>query len=206
LRQIKRWRSKGHNIRVAVNLSTAMFTRCRLFEWVMQHLRTAGVPPHALELEITESVLMHDSQQTTGELKRLREAGVHIAVDDFGTGYSSLSYLRQLPLDTLKIDRTFVTDLATKASDAAICGAIIAMAHNLGLAVVAEGIETGLQLAFLRDRGCDLAQGFLLAKPLSAEQCEPFLNNPALAVSAPIAAPQDLDTILMTGQYARQNK
>ncbi len=197
LAQVKRWRNAGRDLRVAVNLSTAMFTRCRLYDWVMAHLQAADVPPQALEIEITESVLMHGSEQTTGELARLKRSGVHIAVDDFGTGYSSLSYLRKLALNTLKIDRSFVNELVTNSGDAAICGAIIAMAHSLGLEVVAEGIETPLQLAFLRDRGCDMAQGYLLAKPVNASECERMFDKTLLPAGTAIATPQDLNAVLM---------
>jgi len=121
---------------------------------------------------------MNDVEETIATLMKLKDAGTSLAMDDFGTGYSSLSYLKRLPLDTLKIDRSFVMDLENNSDDAAICAAIIAMAHNLDLKVIAEGVETQEQLNYLSDQGCDEIQGFLISKPLPASELERrFLNK-----------------------------
>jgi EAL domain-containing protein (putative c-di-GMP-specific phosphodiesterase class I) len=141
----------------------------------MKALFEASIRPHLLQLELTESLLMRDVDDTIEVLRYLKEAGVTLAIDDFGTGYSSLSYLKRFPIDLLKIDRSFVKDLEESRDSAAICAAIIAMAHQLGLSVVAEGIETPGQLAFLRENGCEQGQGFLLGRPASAQDLEQSL-------------------------------
>ena len=135
------------------------------------------IQPSRVELEITENVLMNDIRAARASLAGLKESGFRLAVDDFGTGYSSLSYLKRLPLDTLKIDRSFIRDVGNDKESDAICAAIISMAHDLGLAVVAEGVETHSQLAFLRGRGCDQVQGFLLAKPIEATYFTELLRD-----------------------------
>jgi EAL domain-containing protein (putative c-di-GMP-specific phosphodiesterase class I) len=152
---------------------------------VARALRETGLGPEWLELEVTESMLMQgvDAQGvdlTLDTLFKLKDMGVRLAIDDFGTGYSSLAYLKRFPLDTLKIDRSFVKDLPRDAEDAAIAKAIIAMAHSLRLAVVAEGVETDQQLAFLRQHGCDLVQGFLFSRPVPAEEFAALLAGPQL--------------------------
>jgi EAL domain-containing protein (putative c-di-GMP-specific phosphodiesterase class I) len=123
-----------------------------------------------LEIEITESVLMTDIEETMVVLRAFKDAGLRIAIDDFGTGYSSLSYLKQFPVDYLKIDRSFVANIHTDGDDAAICAAIVAMAKKLNLMVIAEGVESEEQLFFLREQGCDQVQGFLFAKPMQADE------------------------------------
>ena len=151
---------------------------------------SAGIEPTLLELEITESVLLHDADNTLVALNTLKRAGIALSVDDFGTGYSSLSYLKRFPIDTLKIDRSFVKDLHTDKDDAAICAAILAMAQQLGLNVVAEGVETKEQLEFLRHHGCNQIQGFLCSKPLSANQFAVLLREIArTAANEPDANP-----------------
>ena len=129
----------------------------------------SGVDPALIELEITESSLMHNTDEAVVLLNALKKTGLRISIDDFGTGYSSLAYLKRFPVDTLKIDRTFVRDIAVDESDAAIARAIITMAHQLSLKVVAEGVETAEQLAFLVKNGCDEAQGFLFSRPVPAD-------------------------------------
>jgi EAL domain-containing protein (putative c-di-GMP-specific phosphodiesterase class I) len=135
----------------------------------------AGVAPRSLELEITESVVMDQSEASVERLQGLRALGVKLVLDDFGTGYSSLAYLRRLPLDTIKIDRTFVSGLGTDEPDLPIVQAVIALAHGLGVDVVAEGIETVEQLACLRDLACDRGQGYYFARPMPPESLRALL-------------------------------
>ncbi len=150
---------------------------------VARALRGSGLDPKWLELELTESMLMkeadaHGVDTMLDTLLKLKDMGVRLAIDDFGTGYSSLAYLKRFPLDTLKIDRSFVKDLPRVAEDSAIAKAIIHMAHSLKLAVVAEGVETDQQLAFLRQHGCDLVQGFLFSRPVPADEFAALLAGP----------------------------
>lgn len=146
-------------------------------ESVLGTLRTFGVRPQLLELEITESLLMRNVDDTTACIQRFRAAGVALSIDDFGTGYSSLGYLRQFPVDALKIDRSFVKDLHTNDDDAAICAAIIAMARELKLKVIAEGVENTEQLDFLRRHRCDQAQGYLIGRPVPAAELLKLLKG-----------------------------
>jgi EAL domain-containing protein (putative c-di-GMP-specific phosphodiesterase class I) len=153
---------------VAVNLSARQFRQHDLDERIRSIVESAGVDPSLLELEITESQLMHDPDHAIRVLERLGAAGLRIAVDDFGTGYSSLAYLTRFPLASLKIDRSFVADVLSDEADATIVRTIIEMAHTLGFTVVAEGVERDSQAAFLRKLGCEQAQGFLFARPMPA--------------------------------------
>lgn len=172
-RQARVWQDRfGRDIEMAVNLSSQQFLQSRVDEVVLQALFEASLKPRLLQLELTESILMQDMQQTVPLLKKLKDAGVGLAMDDFGTGYSSLSYLKRLPIDVVKIDRSFVADLEVDRDDAVICATIIAMAHTLGLQVVAEGVETLGQFEYLRQHGCDQVQGFLISKPLPAGELE----------------------------------
>ena len=134
----------------------------------MKALFEAGARPSLLQLELTESILMKDVDATIETLSYLKDTGITLAIDDFGTGYSSLSYLKRFPLDELKIDQSFVKDLEASNDDAAICAAIIAMAHQLSLTVIAEGVETEKQVEFLRSNECDQVQGYLFGKPVPA--------------------------------------
>ena len=140
--------------------------------------------PRLLELEITESLLMRNVANTTKCMKRLRAAGVALSIDDFGTGYSSLGYLRQFPVDALKIDRSFVKDLHVRDDDAALCAAIIAMARELKLKVIAEGVEDAEQLAFLRRHRCDQAQGYLISRPVPVAEIKSLLRKISSARAA----------------------
>ena len=133
-------------------------------------IEKAQIPFEAIEFEITEGLLIDDIDSTSILLDALHQRGIHISVDDFGTGYSSLSYLKSFPIDTLKIDQSFVRDVIADQNDAAIIETIIAMARNLGMRITAEGVETTEQLEFLRSRGCDEAQGYLFGKPMPADQ------------------------------------
>jgi diguanylate cyclase (GGDEF)-like protein/PAS domain S-box-containing protein len=166
--------SFGH---VSVNVSPQEFRKGNFPEYVESMLAETGLPPACLELEITESTLMDSAEITVATLLRLKALGVALAVDDFGTGYSSLAYLKRFPIDRLKIDRSFVLDLETDPSDAAISTAVIALAHSLGLGVVAEGVETQGQLDFLRRQGCDSVQGYFFSRPISADQIADFCGN-----------------------------
>jgi diguanylate cyclase (GGDEF)-like protein/PAS domain S-box-containing protein len=178
--ELKAWQDAGNRaLRMAVNLSGRQFRQRDLVEVVQRAMNAAGIDPQTLELEITESVLMQDASETTRLLDNLRALGVHLSVDDFGTGYSSLSYLKRFPIDALKIDRSFIRDIASDPDDAAITTAILAMAGGLGLEVVAEGVETMEQLAFLRGRECQMIQGYLFSKPLPAEQMRALLSDQA---------------------------
>jgi PAS domain S-box-containing protein len=168
--QNQAWRNAGYPpVHVAVNIASPHFRQGGLVASVAAALKESALDPALLEVELTESMLMHSVDNTLDTLSRLKDMGVRLAIDDFGTGYSSLSYLKRFPLDTLKIDRSFVKDLPHDAEDAAITRAIIAMAHSLKLAVVAEGVESAEQLAFLQQHGCEVVQGYLFSQPLAAE-------------------------------------
>ena len=163
----KAWLDAGcRPLRLAINQSGHLLTLQSIAANVAKALKDTNFPPELLTIEFTESVLMQQGEETIGQLRRLKDLGVRIAIDDFGTGYSSLSYLKSFPIDTLKVDQSFVRDLATEPSDAAITRAIIAMARSLSLNVVGEGIETEAQLRYLRELGCDEIQGFLFSRPL----------------------------------------
>ncbi|NGZ87173.1 EAL domain-containing protein [Duganella aceris] len=170
-------------MRVAVNLSVRQLLQKDFAASVEAVLADTGLAPHLLELEITESTLMENAQDTLAALHRLRGLGVRLSIDDFGTGYSSLSYLKRFPVDIIKIDRSFVNDVPQDADDAAIVSAIIALAHSLRLEVVAEGVETEAQLQFLRDRRCDMMQGYLLSPAVPAEQFAELVRRSADAAT-----------------------
>jgi FOG: EAL domain len=156
------------------------FKRNNLIETVTAALRESGLAPQHLELEITESLLMQNDRSTLDALEWLRELGVQVSVDDFGTGYSSLSYLKRLPVDTLKIDRSFIDEIPDNADDVAIARSIISLGHHLNLKIVAEGVETAAQAEFLRAHGCDEVQGYYFAKPVPAEEFQRLLAQGTL--------------------------
>jgi diguanylate cyclase (GGDEF)-like protein/excisionase family DNA binding protein len=166
-RQAQLWRKRwpDENLCMSVNLSPRQFLDPELANGISQVLRASGLEPLALELEITESSVMDRSEHSLGVLRQLRGLGVRVVLDDFGTGYSSLAYLRQLPLDTIKVDRSFVTDLDVRDPNVGIIRAVVSLAHGLGITVVAEGIETEEQARRLRDLGCDMGQGYVWAHP-----------------------------------------
>jgi len=165
--QLKAWQDEGYDVpQLAINLSARQFRLKTLAETIARILDDTGVEPRFVELEITESVLMENADEVVGSLRKLKNMGLDISIDDFGTGYSSLSYLKRFPIDKLKIDQSFVRDIATDPDDAAIVTAIIALAHTLQLKVIAEGVETEDQLSYLRQQQCDQYQGFHYSQPL----------------------------------------
>jgi diguanylate cyclase (GGDEF)-like protein len=164
---------------VTVNCSALNLAQEQLTDDVERALRESGLPAQLLELEVTENALMGHINRAISLLRQIRQLGVSLAIDDFGTGYSSLAYLKRLPINTLKIDRSFIQDLAASEEDRQVIQAILAMAHALGLQVVAEGVESDEQLAFLREQGCDFIQGFLFCRPLPMAQLESFLEQRA---------------------------
>ncbi|MGQ9427101.1 EAL domain-containing protein [Gilvimarinus sp. F26214L] len=176
-RQLRRWLdAELRPVPVAVNVSGGELADSVLLEKVRAALKEFRIPAHLLKLEITEDTLASSSEQTTGYLHALRNLGITLAIDDFGTGYSSLSYLKLFPVDTLKIDRSFVKDIPEDANSAAIISGIIALGHSLRLTVVAEGVETAAQRQFLRREGCDIMQGYLLSKPLPVKEVENWMR------------------------------
>ena len=180
-RQLKAWhKAKVRVPKVSVNISARQFSDGQLGTRIATILEECGLPPACLELELTESILMREVNEALQILASLKNLGLSIAVDDFGTGYSSLNYLKQFPIDVLKIDRTFVDGLPEGEQDAQIARAIIAMAHSLNLAVIAEGVETHEQLEFLREHGCDEVQGYLFGRPMPAHQFEAQFANETL--------------------------
>jgi diguanylate cyclase (GGDEF)-like protein/PAS domain S-box-containing protein len=179
--QLKTWHQNKVRVpKISVNLSARQFSDGQLGNRIANILSETGLPPACLELELTESILMHEVNEAMQILDGLKRLGLSIAVDDFGTGYSSLNYLKQFPIDILKIDRTFVDGLPSGEQDAQIARAIIAMAHSLNLAVIAEGVETHEQLEFLREHGCDEVQGYLFGRPMPASRFEAQYSTDAL--------------------------
>ena len=168
-KQLHEWQREGLALQVAVNVSARQFRDPRLADLVMDVMSDARVDPRLVQIELTETAIMQDARASVMALERLKSRGVSISIDDFGTGYSSLSYLKRLPLDTLKIDRSFVRDIATDNNDAAIVRAIIGLARSLGKKVLAEGVEDDVQLSFLNNYGCNYGQGFLFGRPVAPE-------------------------------------
>src|SRR5215213_9171218 len=176
--QVRRWQRMGHGrLELAVNISARQFQEKNLIGTIADAVEESGMPAGLIELELTESVIMRDAPDAARRLKELTSLGIRLAIDDFGTGYSSLGYLKSFPISTLKIDRSFVRDSDRDPNGAAIAQAIIALAKNLGLKVVAEGVETAVQLDQLRRYGCDEMQGFLFSRPLPAEELVQLLRD-----------------------------
>ncbi len=166
--QTKKWRDEGHDLRVAVNLSPRQFQEKNLLDMISDVIAETGLPPQGLELEITEGVVMANEENAIDIMTKMSHMGFFLAMDDFGTGYSSLHYLKQFPINTLKIDKSFVDNIPSDEENVAITSAIISMAKSLGLEVVAEGVETEEQLNFLRELGCDEMQGYYFSPPVPA--------------------------------------
>ncbi len=185
LSQLQHWQQASHPlVRVAVNLSAGQFQQANFAQRVQQLLETYAVPARLLELELTESVAMCQPALAVSIMDALNVLGVKVSIDDFGTGYSSLSYLRRLPLDTLKIDRSFVADIVEDKEDRAIIQAIISLAQTLGLKTLAEGVETEAQLKWLQQYGCDKVQGYYFSRPLPAAEIPDWLRRSAAALDA----------------------
>jgi EAL domain-containing protein (putative c-di-GMP-specific phosphodiesterase class I) len=174
--QVRQWQDAGLLVvPVAVNVSAVQFRQGDFLAVIKKVLSETGLPPEYLELELTESTLLSNVNVMFPMLEELRTMGLKLAIDDFGTGYSSLSYLRQFPVSKLKIDRSFVQDVVLNSDDAAITAAIISMAKGLNLKVIAEGVETGAQMAFLRAHQCDEIQGYYFSRPLTADKVAEIL-------------------------------
>ena len=169
-RQLMNWQVQGFTTTVAINLSARQFVHDDPATMIRAATEAAGIDPTAIIIEITESALMRDLASVQAGLLAVRALGCRIAIDDFGTGYSSLAYLKGLPVDDLKIDKSFIRNLGKDPVDAAICQAVLTLAHEVGLSVTAEGVETAEQFEWLREHGCDIAQGYLIARPMSAHQ------------------------------------
>jgi diguanylate cyclase (GGDEF)-like protein/PAS domain S-box-containing protein len=183
--QMKAWQRAGLDLQtMSVNVSARGFNDCNLPLLIGEVLQSTDLEGRYLSVEITESVMMENAEATIHTLQQLKKLGVKISIDDFGTGYSSLSYLKRLPIDTLKIDQSFVRDIPTDGDDAAIAILIIAMAHSLNLSVVAEGVETREQMAFLQSKSCDFMQGYLVSRPLPAGEITEFLEKRRAARSS----------------------
>ncbi|MBL8242331.1 MAG: EAL domain-containing protein [Bryobacterales bacterium] len=179
LQQLKIWLNQGHSMRISVNLSAVQFNQQDVFGFVIEMLTALNLPPSCLKAEITETVLLNRSTRVRETLHALHGAGIGLVLDDFGTGYSSLTYLQQFPIESVKIDASFLKGIGRNGNDEAIVNGIIKLAHSLGQRVVAEGVETQEQLDFLRSCDCDYAQGFLFAKPLPTQEFESYLASTA---------------------------
>ena len=175
--QLKEWLDDGLPLQqVSVNISARQFMDDGFMKTVEDALDNAGLPPHNLEIEITESMLIGDINRIELQLKRLKKMGIKVALDDFGTGYSSLSYLKRFPIDVLKIDQSFVREMTIDSKDASIACAIIDMGHSLGQKIVAEGVENETQLLFLSKRKCDIIQGYYFSRPLPVEDMTALMS------------------------------
>ncbi|MFP4834205.1 putative bifunctional diguanylate cyclase/phosphodiesterase, partial [Paraburkholderia sp. BR10879] len=185
-RQNRAWQLAGlPPVRVSVNFSAKTFHQRDIAQLVKDVLQETGLEACWLEIELTESTLMRNAEEAVSMLNELHALGIGIAIDDFGTGYSSLSYLKRLPVDRLKIDRSFVADIGTSGDDETITAAIIALAHELQLQVIAEGVETSAQFAFLRERACDELQGYFFAPPLPGDEAAALLRASATYEETP---------------------
>ncbi|MDI9243923.1 EAL domain-containing protein [Marinobacter sp. CHS3-4] len=188
-KQLASWRNTpNENIRIAVNLSGRELDEEDIVDHIQEALESHGVPPELLEVELTEEIFIQNIEHNMNQLTRLHQLGVNLAIDDFGVGYSSLGYLRDFPVDLLKIDRSFITDVIDRHDDAVITRAVINLAHNLGIEVVAEGVETAEQLRFLKSHRCDLIQGYFISRPLPAAELEKALASGKLEYEVPVGS------------------
>jgi EAL domain-containing protein (putative c-di-GMP-specific phosphodiesterase class I) len=183
---MRRWLDAGLDIgKVSINASPAEFRRDDYAERVLDRLREADIPVSRFGVEVTETVFLdHNVESVARTLRALSEGGISVALDDFGTGYASLSHLKQFPVNVIKIDRSFVSDMETEAGDAAIVKAVLSLGQSLGIRVVAEGVETAAQASFLRQHGCDIGQGYHFGRPMPAEEVLHLLTSSALSPPA----------------------
>jgi EAL domain-containing protein (putative c-di-GMP-specific phosphodiesterase class I) len=178
-RQNKAWQDNGLKpIRISVNISSKHIKQDGAILAIRELLEQSGLPPEYIEMEITEGALIDGTDMALVVMEQLKEMGLRLSLDDFGTGYSSLTYLKRFPIDSVKIDQSFVRNLTTNPDDAAIARAVVAMTHSLNLTVVAEGVETLQQLQFLKELGCDEAQGYFVGRPIAAEAFEKIIRGP----------------------------
>lgn len=175
--ELKQWQQQRPDLYISINLSALDFEYKSLVEEISSALAYADVAASSVVFEITESVLMHDSSQALASMSKLKALGCRLYLDDFGTGYASLTYLKRFPIDVLKIDRSFVTDIGLDSDDEAIIQSTLALAKSLGKECVAEGVETKQQLAFLRNLGCNLFQGYLFSKPIPGDDVSALLHK-----------------------------
>ncbi len=176
IKQTRQWNMQGYPLSVGINLSARQFMQPDLVEQIKSLIAQYEIDPKYIDLEITETIAMQDADNSINKMHQLKALGVKLSMDDFGTGYSSLSYLHQFPLDVLKIDRSFVKDITGNGEDGAIARAVIAMAHSMKLKVIAEGVETEIQYSFLRAHGCEIIQGYLISRPVPADEFEALLS------------------------------
>ena len=188
-RQLAKWQKGPYShLRIAVNLSGRELDDESIVDHIQEALESNGVPASRLEVELTEEIFIQNIEHNLNQLTKLHKLGVHLAIDDFGVGYSSLGYLRDFPVDLLKIDRSFITDVTERHDDAVITRAVINLAHNLGIQVVAEGVETHEQLTFLKNHRCDLIQGYLISRPIPAGELERALTAGVLDIDTPVGS------------------
>jgi len=182
--QASSWLQQGFRCRTAINLSAKRLHEVNIVDEILGTIAEHRIPPECLEFEVTESAMMSDIDGTIKKLNELRKAGIHLSIDDFGTGYSSMNYLKQLPVNSLKIDRSFLMDLtqedSSESADASIVRAVIALGKSLGFSTVAEGVENEAQLNFLKQLGCDEAQGYFYSKPLTVSAATDWLRRDVL--------------------------
>jgi diguanylate cyclase (GGDEF)-like protein len=188
-RQGAEWREAGRGVGVAVNVAARQLDRDEFVEEVKQALSESGLAPEQLTIEITETTIMANAEETAGRLASIKEIGVRVAIDDFGTGYSSLAYLQRFPVDALKIDRSFISKMRNDSEGETLMRTLVQLGKSLSIETLAEGIEQAQELSLLREESCDTGQGFLFARPLDMEECEAFLENWAGAVAPTPASP-----------------
>ena len=177
-RQAKIWHNKGYMLNAGINISAKQFNQDKIIDIISDSINSTGIDPKYIELELTESVIMQDVNRTISIFKEFKNMGISISIDDFGTGYSSLSYLKEFPIDKLKIDQSFISNITNKdSSDANIANLVIDLGHKLGLEVIAEGVETQEQITLLKKYTCDQIQGFVLSKPLEISKFEALLEK-----------------------------